>query len=120
MPVAFLVFCRSPPARRGRREEAVTDPPARLDFLAAARGSHAAPDNDQKWADLPCFLLPFPSLLAVRTTVTCKGKNTHAKLPILFPFFFFFFRSTLSCLLLLVFCSSLLQVADGFEVRASL
>jgi hypothetical protein len=52
-------------------------------------GSRAAADNDRKWADLPCFLLPFPSLLAVRTTVTCKGKNTHAKLPILFPLFFY-------------------------------
>jgi hypothetical protein len=55
--------------------------------------SRAAADNDRKWADLPCFLLPFPSLLAVRTTVTCKGKNTHAKLPILFPFFFLDLRS---------------------------
>jgi len=36
-------------------------------------GSRAAADNARKWADLPCFLLPFPSLLAVRTTVTCKG-----------------------------------------------
>jgi hypothetical protein len=40
-------------------------------------GSRAAADNARKWADLPCFLLPFPSLLAVRTTVTCIGvKNT--------------------------------------------
>jgi len=71
-------------------------------------GSCATTDNARKWADLPCFLLPFPSLLAVRTTVTCKGeKNTIQSFR-----FSHFFRSTLFCRLLFrVFCSSLLQVA---------
>jgi hypothetical protein len=33
----FLVFCRSSPARKGRREDVVSDPPACLDFLAVVR-----------------------------------------------------------------------------------
>jgi hypothetical protein len=43
-------------------------------------GSRATADNPRKWADLPCFLLPFPSL---PFSTGCKnhrylqrGKNT--------------------------------------------
>lgn len=60
-------------------------------------GTRAAADNARKWADLPCFLLPFPSLLAVRTTVTCKrGKKHNAKLPILSFFQIYSLLSSLS------------------------
>jgi len=39
----FLVVCRSPPERKGRREEAIPDPPCPLIFLAAVRGEDAPP-----------------------------------------------------------------------------
>jgi hypothetical protein len=32
-------------------------------------------DDAWKWADLPCFLLLFPSLPAVRNTTTCKTQK---------------------------------------------
>jgi hypothetical protein len=60
-------------------------------------GSCATTDNARKWANLPCFLLPFPSLLAVRTTVTCKGEKKHnTKLSILSFFQIYSLLSSLS------------------------
>jgi hypothetical protein len=60
-------------------------------------------------------LLPFLFLPAVTTTVICKKKENASKVSVLPPLL-----DLLSFLLLLVFCSSLLQVADGSEVRVSL
>jgi hypothetical protein len=37
----------------------------------------AVASNARKWVDRACFLLPFPSLPTLRTTVTCnKRKDT--------------------------------------------
>ena len=67
-----------------------------------------------------CPTFFFPSLLCWlwEPQLPAKVKTHMQSFRFFFPFFFF--RSTLSCLLLLVFCSSLLQVADDSEVRASL
>jgi hypothetical protein len=60
-------------------------------------------------------LLPFLFLPAVTTTVICKKKENASKVSVLPPLL-----DLLYCLLLLVFCSSLLQVAGDSEVRVSL
>ena len=100
----------------------------------------------RKWADLPCFLLLFPSLPAVITTATCKqGKKTRRTqqtmicsrstsfFQICFTADFFYF-----CLLLLYFrslaarrdcwplgfcpvcrrCCSVSAVVEGWPARA--
>jgi hypothetical protein len=72
VPVAFLVFCRSPPARRGRREEAVTDPPARLDFLRRRVERRAASDGGA-WRDAPLVFLRVQKAIPVISD--CFGAN---------------------------------------------